>query len=457
MLATYAQKRVIIGLGNTGLSCARYFNRLQLPFTLIDSRLNPPQLSTFEQEFPDVPLYLGSFDPQLFQHITELIVSPGVNLNDTAIAKAIAKTHAMPIGDIELFAKNAQAPIIAITGTNAKGTVTTLVGDMIHASNYTAAVGGNIGKAALDLLTEPVPDFYVLEISSFQLETTYSLKPKLSTVLNISPDHLDRHKTLKNYIETKQHIYNHCEIAIWNRDDPNTLPSNKFKPKKILSFGLEKIKSASPEFGLQKSNKAIYLTYGKQLLIPIDRLYIKGQHNWANALAALTIGHAIQLPLDSMLEALCQFKGLPHRCQWIKEEKGVTWYNDSKATNVGATLAALHGLGPAISGKIVLIAGGLGKKADFSLLCDSAARYVKTAILIGQDAPLLKKALEKNTLTQYACDLSQAISLAQQAALPGDAVLLSPACASMDMFKNYGERGNRFIALVTGKNYYVQS
>ena len=449
MIPTHAEKRLIIGLGKTGLSCARYFRRLQLPFTLVDSRLNPPQLSIFQEEFPNVPLYLGPFDPQRFQHMTELIVSPGISLSEPIIADAITRTGVRPFGDIELFAQKAQAPIIAITGTNAKGTVTTLVGDMIHASKRIAAVGGNIGNAALDLLNAPTPDFYVLEISSFQLETTYSLRAKIATVLNISPDHLDRHKTLENYTQTKQRIYNHCETAIWNRDDPNTHPHpHRLKPQKILSFGLEKISSDSPEFGLLQLNKKIFLSQGERCLIPVDRLYIKGQHNWVNALAALTIGNAIQLPLNAMLEALCQFKGLPHRCQWIKEENGIAWYNDSKATNVGATLAALHGLGPAISGKIVLIAGGLGKGADFNLLRKSAARYVKIAILIGKDAGLLKKALEKDTLTQSASDLSQAILLAEQTALPGDAVLLSPACASMDMFKNYEERGKLFMQLV---------
>jgi UDP-N-acetylmuramoylalanine--D-glutamate ligase len=447
-----SHERLIVGLGETGLSCARYFNRLKLPFSLIDSRLSPPHLSTFKQEFPEVPLYLGPFSPSVFQEMKELIVSPGVDLSEPVIAKAIARTGLSPLGDIELFARKAQAPIIAITGTNAKGTVTTLVGDMIRASQHRVAVGGNIGNPALTLFNAPTPDFYVLEISSFQLETTYSLKADIATVLNISPDHLDRHKTLETYTQTKQRIYHHCETAVWNRDDPTTHPAvTSYKPKKIVSFGLEKTSANASEFGLKQSKGEIYLSKGEKCLTPVSKLYIKGRHNWANSLAALTIGDTLQLPLTSMLEALCQFKGLPHRCQWIKEEKGVSWYNDSKATNVGATLAALHGLGPAISGKIILIAGGLGKDADFTLLRSSIDRYVKTAILIGQDAPLLKKILEKNTVIQSARDLAHAVSLAQHAAAPGDAVLLSPACASMDMFKNYEERGHTFVQLVRGE------
>lgn len=443
-----SKQRIIIGLGETGLSCARYFRRLKLPFTILDSRLNPPQLATFRKEFPNAPFHLGPFDPALLQGASELIVSPGIDLNDPKLSLAIAKNKLKPISDIELFAQNARAPIIAITGSNAKGTVTSLVGAMIAQAKQRVEVGGNIGIPALDLLNAPSPHFYVLEISSFQLESTYTLRPKVATLLNISPDHLDRHKTLDAYIQAKQRIYHDCEIALWNRQDPNTYPNTK--TKKIISFGLETLKPDSKEFGLQRRNNQTYLAQGGKTLLAVDKLAIKGQHNWANALAALAIGHAIQLPLPSMLTALCQFKGLAHRCQWITEQSGITWYNDSKATNVGATLAALNGLGPAISGKIILIAGGLAKGADFSLLRDAVARYVKTLILIGRDASLLKNALEKSTVVQMASDLAQAVALAQQTANTGDVVLLSPACASMDMFKNYEERGDTFIDLVQG-------
>lgn len=453
-LPNASHQRLIIGLGETGLSCARYFSSnplMQKPFALLDSRLKPPYLSTFKKEFPDVPLYLGPFDPQLLEQAEELIVSPSIDLNEPVIANAIIKTGVRPIGDIELFVRKAQAPIIAITGTNAKGTVTTLVGDMIQASQQTVQVGGNIGRAALDLFKEATPNFYVLEISSFQLETIFSLKAKIATILNISPDHLDRHKTLENYTQTKQRIYHHCETAVWNQDDPNTYPHGNLQPKQILSYSLKMLKPKPDKFSLQLINQKIHLAKGNKPLLPVDKLLIKGKHNWGNALAALTIGEAIQLPINAMLKALCQFKGLTHRCQWIKEEKGVTWYNDSKATNVGATMAALEGLGPATQGKIILIAGGLGKKANFNLLKHNIRTYVKTVILIGQDAPLLKKAFENDTLTKSACDLAHAVSLAQQAATPGDAVLLSPACASMDMFKNYAERGDIFVQLVRGK------
>lgn len=442
------QKRLIIGLGETGLSCARYFRRLQLPFTIIDSRLNPPKLASFRKEFPQCPLHLGSFQPEFFENISELIVSPGVDLNEPDLKLAICKNKLTPIGDIELFAKNARAPIIAITGSNAKGTVTSLVGEMIKQAERQAAVGGNIGKPALDLLNGSIPDFYVLEISSFQLETTYNLHAKVATLLNVSPDHLDRHKTLTAYTQAKQRIYHNCEIAVWNRQDTNTYPA--YQTKKIISFGLEPLKTKTKEFGLHSIHQQTYLALGEQCLLAVDKIPLKGQHNWANALAALAIGHAISLPLTPMLTALCQFKGLPHRCQWIRQHAGVTWYNDSKATNVGATLAALHGLGPSTQGKIILIAGGLAKGADFSLLGDATTRYVKKLILIGRDAPLLKKALAKHTIIEMAVDLAHAVKLAEQTACSGDTVLLSPACASMDMFKNYQERGEHFVKLVRG-------
>ena len=443
-----SNQRLILGLGETGLSCARYFKRRHLPFTILDSRFNPPKLSEFQKEFPGVDCHFGPFKPIHFQHCKELIVSPGIDLSETTLRTIINARKLKPLGDIELFAQQARAPIIAITGSNAKGTVTSLVGRMIQQANLKAVVGGNIGNPALDLLNESTPDFYVLEISSFQLETTYTLRPKLASILNISPDHLDRHKTLTAYIQAKQRIYHKSEIALWNRDDLNTFPNVKIK--KMISFGLDSTTTHAEEFCLQCVNQKYFLAKGKHNLLPVEELFIQGRHNWANAIAALTLGHTIGLPTTAMLTALRQFKGLPHRCQWIKESKGVTWYNDSKATNVGATLAALNGLGPAIPGKIVLIAGGLAKNADFSLLKNSVKHYVKKIILIGRDAALLKNTLEKNTAIHIAHDLAQAVNLAHQTAARGDIILLSPACASMDMFKNYEERGTIFTDLARG-------
>jgi len=412
----------------------------------MDTRENPPGLVEFQQEFPNIPINLKSLDSKLASQATELIVSPGLSLEEPGIAKLIAQ--GIPaIGDIELFARTAQAPIIGITGTNAKGTVTTLVGDMIRQAGLKVLVGGNIGTPALDLLTEATPDYYVLEISSFQLETTYSLQAKVATILNISNDHLDRHKTMENYIAAKQRIYNNCKIAVWNRDDKATYPNSSIKTS--LSFGMSE--PQENEFGLRQIKDQCWLATGDKNLLAVSELLIKGKHNWMNALAALAIGHALQLPLTAMLEALKVFKGLTHRCEWVAEQNGIIWINDSKGTNVGATLAAIEGLGSAIQGKLVLIAGGLGKGADFTLLRNPIKQHVKTIVLIGQDAPLLKQALENTVpMLEAKTDFQAAVLLATQAAEKGDIVLLSPACASMDMFKDYAERGEIFKTIVRG-------
>lgn len=448
--STPTSPHLIIGLGQTGLSCARYFKRQNAPFIVLDTRQHPPQQETFLQEFPGVPLYLGHLPDSILPTLKSLVVSPGVNRTAPWFTNLVSATQLTPYGDIELFAQQANAPIIAITGTNAKGTVTTLVGDFLSAAGYNVAVCGNIGQPVLDQLTQPKPDFYVLEISSFQLETTVSLRAHVATILNISPDHLDRHQNLHTYQQTKQRIYQGCQIAVWNQVDPATYPQaeNLEKSAIIRSFGFAADEQEIEAFGLHAFDNKHYLTYGKKPLLAVDSLSIKGQHNWLNALAALTIGNAVGISVSTMSDALRAFKGLTHRCQWIQEIKGVAWYNDSKATNVGATFAALQGLGSSISGKIILIAGGLGKNADFTLLRDSVTRYVKTVILFGQDAPQLKKALEACTVLHSAADLRNAMTLAKQNAEPGDIVLLSPACASWDMFKNYEERGDQFIQIV---------
>lgn len=448
--STPTSPHLIIGLGQTGLSCARYFKRQKAPFIVLDTRQHPPQYETFLQEFPDVPLYLGYLPDSLLPTLKSLVVSPGVDRTASWFTNMVSVTQLTPYGDVELFAQQANAPIIAITGTNAKGTVTTLVGDFLRAAGYNVVVCGNIGQPVLDQLTQPTPDFYVLEISSFQLETTVSLRAHVATILNISPDHLDRHHNLPAYQQAKQRIYQGCQIAVWNQTDPATYPDaeNLEKSAILRSFGFAADEQDTEAFGLHTFDNKHYLTHGKKPLLAVDSLFIKGQHNWLNALAALTIGHAVGISATTMCDALLAFKGLTHRCQWIQEIQGVAWYNDSKATNVGATFAALQGLGASISGKIILIAGGLGKNADFTLLRDSVSRYVKTAILFGQDAPQLKKALAACTVLHSAADLRNAMTLAKQHAEPGDIVLLSPACASWDMFKNYEERGDQFIQIV---------
>lgn len=434
--------KTIIGLGQTGLSCAKFLSHKNINFTMMDSRENPPHLAEFKKLYPDINIHLGKFDINIIQQSSEIILSPGVS-PDIFPAEKI-------IGDIELFAREAKAPIIGITGTNAKGTVTTLLGEMIKASGLTVELGGNIGTPALDLLSQKTPDFYVLEISSFQLETIHHLPLKSAVILNLSPDHLDRHKTMENYQKAKQRIYHHTENAVFNRNDIYTYPNIDVGTDPCvcphISFGLDK--PEDNQFGLDNN----YLVYGKNLLLPVDALKIQGRHNWSNALAALALGYSIGLSLENMIETLKKFPGLPHRCEWVSTQNNIIWINDSKGTNIGATIAALEGIGKSLlHGKIVLIAGGLGKDADFTLLQDVLKNYTRTIILIGQDAKLISDAISppiNHTHIKFSSTLKEAILTAQSLALPGDAVLLSPACASFDMFANFEDRGNQFKLLV---------
>lgn len=435
---------VIVGLGVTGLSCARYLSQKNIPFAVTDTRLLPPQLAEFKQRYPDVLLSLGKLDERLLQEAHTLVVSPGVSLKEPALARQIANGTPV-IGDIELFARESQKPLIAITGTNAKSTVTTLVGEMAARAGFNVKVGGNLGVPALDLLQSPDTALFILELSSFQLETTFSLSPVVSTVLNITPDHMDRYATFDDYCQAKQRIYSNCQVAVCNRDDARTDSRYPFKKEK-LQFTLSM--PNDNEFGLVKQKNLTYLAYGNQVLMPTTELPIVGQHYQANALAALAIGHGFGFHMSSMLETLRLFKGLPHRCQLVREREGVYWYNDSKGTNVGATLAAVEGLGSEVEGKLILIAGGISKSADFSPLMPSIEKYVKTIILIGEAAPILASMIGNRVDTQFAQSMEEAVFLSDKAASAGDSVLLSPACASFDMFKNFEHRGNVFMEIV---------
>lgn len=431
------QLHVIVGLGATGLSVAQFLKKNNIPFVVNDTREHPPQLEAFKQAFPDVVISLGGLDQALFQQADCLIVSPGISIKQPNIAAQIKR--GMPVmGDIELFAQHAKKPIIAITGTNAKSTVTTLVGLMIEQAGYQAAVGGNLGLPALDLLDQPEAEFFVLELSSFQLETTQTLTPKVATVLNVTPDHMDRYDSLAEYVRIKQHVYHRADVVVCNRDDAHTASHHAKK----IQFTLNQ--PDHHEFGLIQKNNEYFLAYQDQVLLPVHQLPILGRHYQANALAALAIGYGLGLPMDPMLETLTAFKGLAHRCQWVRERKGVCWYNDSKGTNVGATLAALIGLGQVIQGKIILIAGGLGKNADFSPLLPAIKTYVKKVVLIGADALILEKLLRDHVPLEHADSMEKAVHIADQAARAKDSVLLSPACASYDMFKNFEHRGEVF-------------
>ena len=443
-LITSDQFRIIIGVGQTGVSVARYLKRRGLAFAACDTRESGAAIDRFSAEFPDVELRTGALDGDWLSGATELIISPGVAKNQPAIDKACNR-GARLLGDIDLFAREAQAPVVAITGSNGKSTVTTLVGQMAAEAGINVGVGGNIGVPVLDLLSADI-QLYVLELSSFQLETCSELRPRVATVLNLSADHMDRYANMLEYHQAKHRIYRRAQVAVYNRDDSLSRPLVG-KDVVQISFGL-----GAPDlghFGVLRSDKGAVLAKGAQALLSVDELKIRGEHNLANALAALALGEAVKLPLESMLQTLSQFKGLEHRCQWVRDHQKVAWFNDSKGTNVGATLAAIKGLGATLkaSEKIILIAGGQAKDQQFTELAKPLSDYARALILIGTDAAALAADIQHpNTL--MADSMEQAVSLAQHQALAGDLVLLSPACASFDMYTGFDARGHHFIDLV---------
>jgi UDP-N-acetylmuramoylalanine--D-glutamate ligase len=436
---------VIVGLGATGLSCAHYLKERGFSIAVTDTRSHPPHLDALQKAYPDVMLALGGLDASLLNKAATIILSPGVALREPLIAEQVRRGTPV-IGDIELFAQAVDVPVIAITGTNAKSTVTSLVGKMAEEAGYQVQVGGNLGVPALDLLTaNSAVNLYVLELSSFQLETTYSLKPNVATVLNITPDHMDRYDNLADYQQAKHRVYQHSHTAVCNRDDKLT-DCNDPALKNKLYFTLGE--PGKGEFGLLTIKGETYLAYEQNPLLPVNELPVIGKHYQANALAALAIGYGFGLPFAPMLNVLREFKGLPHRCQFVRERDGVKWYNDSKGTNVGATLAAIEGLGSEIQGKLILIAGGVGKNADFSTLVPAIEQYTRHVVLIGEAAKDLADVIDNRVNVSFAHSMDEAVSQAGNAALARDAVLLSPACASFDMFNNYEHRGQVFTESV---------
>lgn len=428
----------IIGLGATGLSVARYLHALNQSFVIMDSRENPPERATLNTEMPEIDCRFGPFDPEFMSQFDELILSPGVMRREPAVAACIAKGMSV-VGDIELFARVAKAPIIGITGTNGKSTVTALTADLIRASGFRVEMGGNIGEPALNLLKQPVPDFYVLELSSYQLESCPSLKMVAGALLNITPDHLNSYPTYLDYQKAKWKIFEYSERLIANQDDPLTWPK---QPMPTTFFTLKA--PGAGEFGIITSNKAKYLSFGSEKLLPTTELPLFGQHNWANILAAMGLAHAIQCDVFAICEAVKAFQGLEHRCQTVRRLQDVTWINDSKGTNVGASIAALTGIGGDMLGKIVLIAGGQGKDADFTDLYEPVKEYVRCLVLFGEDAHKIEAALTGAVPITRTTNMQQAVACANECAKPGDVVLLSPACASFDQYKNFMERGDDF-------------
>ncbi|WP_028469807.1 UDP-N-acetylmuramoyl-L-alanine--D-glutamate ligase [Neptunomonas japonica] len=444
-LITSDQLKVVIGLGQTGLSCARFLARKGFRFSLVDTRNNPPNLEQIRAEFPDVDLHLGILDPEYLMQASELVLSPGVSQQLPAIKEAVASGVSL-VGDIDLFCREVSAPIVAITGSNAKSTVTTLVGEMAKSAGINVGVGGNLGLPVLDMLAAGEQSLYVLELSSFQLETVHDLRAQVATVLNVSPDHLDRYDGMQGYYQAKHRIFRGCMSAVENRDDSLTHP---LLPKDVELFGYRLSKPDFKVFGLLEESGVEWLAIGHEKLLPSREIKMPGRHNVANALAALALGQAVKIPMTVMLDTLKTFGGLAHRCQWVANKTGLDFYNDSKGTNVGATVAALDGLGADLSAdqRIVLIAGGDGKGASFDDLIKPVKRFVRSVVLIGQDANKISQTL-LGVESSIQVSLQEAVQQAVNVAKPGDIVLLSPACASIDMFKNYTQRGDQFVALV---------
>ncbi len=430
---------VVVGLGKTGASCLRYLAKRGIPVSATDTRRTPPGLAELGDLASSLDIRLGGLDLSLLDDASQVLMSPGVSL-DEPIARSARARGIEVLGDIELFARAAQAPVIGITGTNGKSTVTSLVALMAATAGRRVLAGGNLGRPALDLLEQPVPDLYVLELSSFQLETTSSLRLNAAVVLNVTADHLDRYPSVAAYAQAKSRIFAGASTVVLNSDDP-WVSGMRGDAQQVVTFSIE---HSEADFSLLRAEgKTLLARHGKGLL-DIGRMKISGLHNAANALAALALGEAAGLPMPAMLAALESFAGLAHRSAWIADVAGVRFIDDSKGTNVGATIAAVAGM----PGPLVMIAGGEGKGQDFTPLAAAFRGKVRHTVLIGKDAAALAAALDGVCPTQRVASMQEAVMAASRAARSGDVVLLSPACASLDMFADYGQRGDAFAAAV---------
>lgn len=434
-----AGRTAIIGLGVTGFSCVKFLHGRE-ELLVLDTRDAPPMLSKLAAEFPDVEVICGARDHD-FAGVSRIIVSPGVGLDHCLLNGVSGR---IPLdSDIDLFCDEARAPIVAITGTNGKSTVTSLVGHLLTVAGRRAQAGGNLGDAALDLLDREA-QAYVLELSSFQLERLRSHRFEAACILNVTADHLDRHGDLERYAASKQRIYRDCALAVANRADPKTMPTGNVE--RLITFGPQ-----APEaghWGVVESGGERFLARGEEPLLACSALPVAGRHNEQNALAACALLDGWQIPSATLADGLVSFQGLPHRCQRVAVRRGVEFVNDSKATNVGATLAALDGFARPGAPHIVLIAGGDGKGADFAPLTPAVAAAVKLLVVFGQDALRLERTLSSAVPCRVVKDMEEAVGAAEAASVEGDVVLLSPACASLDMYANFAARGDHFARCV---------
>ena len=425
--------KLVLGLGDTGLSIVRFLSKQSIAYRLADSRTQPPLLSDYLSEFQNSEPVLGDWTQDLLTNIDEVFISPGIAQTQAIVIWAREKN--IPVtSDIELFSRYAKAPVIGITGSNGKSTVTQLLGEMIANEGKKVAIGGNIGKPALDCLDDKI-EYYVLELSSYQLDYTKELDLLTGVVLNITPDHLDRYKSFDDYVDSKLSLYQYCQHLVVNIDEP-LVP----KKQSAKHFGVDMPKQPT-DFGTVTCHGSCYFLKGDDVLMYVGDMQLIGEHNVTNVLAALALGDQIGLSTDAMVESIKNFKGLEHRLEWVAKKQGVDYYNDSKATNVVSTLKALNALIDRHE-NIVLIAGGVAKQEDYTPLFDLIDKDVAGVVLIGQSAKILGEGINKSSVS-YADSMDEAVSLAGDMVNDG-VVLLSPACASFDLFDNFEARGDAF-------------
>ncbi len=428
-------KALIVGLGATGLSAARFLHKRGVAFAVTDERESPPAYDALMTLDCNAEVYLGGFDEARFLEADDIILSPGVPLKTPAVSRAASRGKPV-IGDIELFARCvAPGKVVAITGSNGKSTVTTLLAEMAAAAGLRAAVGGNLGPPALDLLGDAAASVYILELSSFQLETTFSLQPLVSVVLNVSEDHLDRYETTAEYLRAKLGVHRNSKTVVVNREEAFEVDAARAE---VVSFGLDA--PAPGHFGVVVDGGRRAIACGARAWLDCDEVPLVGESGLLNVQAAFALGRALRLPRAVMVESARRFSGLAHRMQRLGRLDGVEWFDDSKATNVAAAISALH----AVPGKAVVICGGDGKGAGFGALGEAVARHARAAVLLGRDAGRIAQAIAGRVPTVAVEDMRGAVREARKAAKPGDCVLLSPACASFDLYRDYAERGDVF-------------
>jgi len=441
------QKIVVLGAGLTGLSCVRFLQANNINCCLNDSRVDVIDKEHFSSEFPHCQLTLGQWQQQWLNSADIVLVSPGIDLVAEQLNNVIGH-DCLIMGDVELYCLLTDIPIIAVTGSNGKSTVASLLEHLGNKLELNVALGGNIGVPVLEQLSQKI-SCSILELSSFQLETLSSMNAVSAAVLNVCDDHLDRHHSIENYSAIKQKIYQQCQVAVINRDDSFSHSTVSVANKDVISFGTDQ--PEKDNFGLAVVNDEISLMYGQQVLVAQKELPLAGIHNALNYLAALALGKAANWSLPAMIANLGSFNGLAHRCQRIESSDNIVWINDSKATNVGASIAAINGLSPTLktNKKLILIAGGVGKNADFTPLATAIEQQVSYLITLGQDGDAIFNAAKLANNCRFKADtIEQAVLKAKNLAAVDDIVLLSPACASFDMFSGYAERGQHFVAAI---------